>query len=143
MDARRIHIGGSLDAYRIAAWATSGGAELRRGLEFRPTMGWAYILPFDNAWTPAARRLTSLWLMLILLPLGYWALWAAHARPVVVTALVGATLASALVVLPAVLGVTASARWEWTGAAAGVACGAIVAEMIFLLTRSRRKPPAR
>jgi hypothetical protein len=111
------------------------GTRTVRTLTLRPTWGWALLAPFENSYGPAGRSMTRQWLALLLFPLGFHGALAMRRAPgerrwraaIALPAGVAALLAVALEALPRAYGVGGSRAWEWEGALAGLALGALAA----------------
>ena len=97
-----------------------------------PSLEWTMLSPFDIALDAGTRWISTLWLIALLLPVGYW--WAAAVersrRPVagrapslLIGAAVLAALAVGLVVAPLSADTAFASWWEWAAALAGVTTG--------------------
>jgi hypothetical protein len=85
-------------------------------------LGWSYLLPFDYEYGPEAPWLTVLWLAGLCAPAMYWAARLGRSAAFAV----GASLAAALLIIPFVTGVHATAWWEWIGLALGAGIGVLL-----------------
>jgi len=100
------------------------------------SQGWRLFLPAQTYIERGlgSATLTAMWLFLLMLPAGYWGLFAAHgiqlgnARANVTTVVfVLAVLTIAFVVVPGVFGLPPARAWEWVAALGGAAAGATAA----------------
>ncbi len=114
--------GGTRGARYVLASDGPGG-RLARELPFSPHWTWAMLLPYDYALGPEAGALTALWLLGLLVPLGWWGARSGRAGP----------WAAALLLLAGVAGVRAGLGFEpapageWLGAGGGLALGLLLA----------------
>ena len=97
------------------------------------SQGWRLFLPMqtyiDSGGQGAA--LTAMWLFILMMPAGYWGLFAARGFPlgnVPANATAGvfvlAVLTTAFVAVPGLFGVPSVRLWEWMAAIGGAAAGA-------------------
>lgn len=96
-----------------------GGRSVELGLS--PAFGWSLLLPFEVGTGTGVRWMTGLVLVLLLLPLGYWAAWTRYRSPS--AALVALAIVTALAGLPAMVGLPPVHWSEWLAAALGAATG--------------------
>ena len=142
-----VRLAGTVHGYSITASAKTDSSCVTRTIHFRPTYGWAYVLPFENLIAAHAERFTTLWLMLIFAPLGYYATAAvvrhrSALSRIVVVSWVAAVAGLALVALPQGAGLSSGTAAEWRGALLGIALGATIGAAMLAVLRSRDRPPA-
>jgi hypothetical protein len=131
LEGARIRVPGALRGFavgeRIRAGAARRDSDLcldvngrsNCGLGFTIGDGWSLLIP-DHRWLARNRRLLgSLWLGMLLLPLGYWS------RPSRSILAAWAAVVVALVLTPAVTGLLATPLPQAVGAAAGAMLGAV------------------
>jgi hypothetical protein len=131
LEPARVRANGALRGVaageRIRVAAARRGSDLcldingRRdcGLGFTVGDGWSLLLP-DYPWLARNRRLLgSLWLGILLFPLGYWG------RPSLSIAAACAALIAAMLLAPAVSGLLATPLPQAVGGAAGAMAGAV------------------
>jgi VanZ family protein len=126
-----LHVVARVQGWSISAEAWLDTARAERTIEFRPTQGWAYLLPFEHLYMPAMRRFTFYWMAALLVPLGYYAAFALARltrapERLAVLGWVGGVAAASLLGLPAMAGLSSGTSWEWQGAGAGVATGMLI-----------------
>lgn len=143
--ASPIRLTGVIRDYAIGAWASQGDSVSARVIRFRPTHGWAYLLPFDHLYTPRAARFTMAWLALLFAPAGWFAVQAMRrssraAMRIVPVLVVTGTMLAGLSLLPVALGLSPGMTLEWQGALAGVAAGAVLAAGASRVLWSRAQP---
>jgi hypothetical protein len=142
--SRPVRISGRVHGHTISAQAFTDSVAVSRTIEFRPTQGWAYLLPFENLYTERAPGFTHLWVTLLFAPLGYYAAMAAvrlagAARRAAVLGWVILATATALWGIPAAADMSSGTPGEWRAAVLGVAAGA-VAGFIVVAVVGRRAP---
>jgi VanZ like family len=117
-------------AFRVSAgeearrlWVTSSYGPVRRSLELSlsPSQGWSLVAPFGLALGPERRLLTAAWLIVLLLPLGFWA--RPTGRPWLGGITLAVTLVLGLLVLPAQTGYPPVHWSEWLAGVLGGAAG--------------------
>jgi VanZ family protein len=141
-----LRLAGRVRGYSISADARADTACASRTIAFRPTQGWAYLLPFEHLYTPRAPRFTMIWMALLFAPLGYYVAvavmrhhrWAPRAG---VMAWVGAAAAASLVAVPTAAGLARGTSWEWQGLAAGLLAGGVLGAGVMALSRGRHREP--
>lgn len=140
-----IRLTGAVRGYAIGAWSARGGDAQARTIHFRPTHGWAFLLPFDHLYTPRAQPFTLAWLALLFAPAGWFAALAVRdARGVarlIAPMLVALSAATALIAMPAAIGIAPAEPHEWQGVLAGLAAGALLASLARALVRRPTPPP--
>lgn len=103
-----------------------------------PSLGWTLVSPFDIALSSRTRWINALWLIALLLPVGYWWTAATHGvsassdrrrRSMMISGgvLVGVTLG--FVGAPLLTGTAFGLWWEWVAALSGVGCGALLGRL--------------
>jgi hypothetical protein len=145
-DTSVVRLRGTVNGYAISASAKVDTGWVSRTIQFRPTHGWAYLVPFENLFTKRAPDFTTIWLAILFAPLGYYGVItiARRRRAVerIATVLWVATVAClALVALPLAVGLSTGDAAEWRGAAFGVASGALIAAAVIMVARSRDPLP--
>lgn len=118
-----IRIVGGTEGPRFTLASDGPGGRRSRVVPFSPHWTWALLLPYDYALGPEAGALTALWLLGMLLPLGWWGGRAGGRSPWAMGLLLLAGVAGLRVLLdfePAPL-------LEWLGAGAGLALGLLLA----------------
>jgi hypothetical protein len=107
----------------VVALRGDTGEPVQRRLALDAQWGWSLLLPFPYAHGPEAAWWTGLWLLVWMVVLGYWS-WAYHPAAVLAA---GVVAALGLGPLPALLGLTPAAGYEWVVAASGLTTGAALA----------------
>ncbi|HUF30659.1 MAG TPA: VanZ family protein, partial [Gemmatimonadaceae bacterium] len=144
-DTSTIQLTGTVGGYAIGAVASEGTETRTRFIHFRPTFGWALLIPFEHLYTPRAQRFTSIWLALLFAPLGYYTVAAlaglrgASGRIAVAAWSVAVTMLG-IVVLPLLLGLAPGTQAEWRGVALGLGGGALLAGLLVPLLAAQRAP---
>ncbi len=87
-----------------------------------PSWGWALLDPFQIPIDPEARVMTALWLLVLLVPIGYWGR-AARWLPWQSTGAAGLLVAAGLWLVPYLSGFETSHLSEWLSAVGGIAAG--------------------
>lgn len=124
-----LNLGGIMNRRSLSVWAMGDGNHHRRVLSLSPNWSWALIFPFDFSLGSTAPVFTGLWLMVMLLPVTYWA---GRATPQTSNRGVLApvmTVMVAFLVIPATMGLNPVAWEEWVGAYSGIALGAAIARL--------------
>jgi glycopeptide antibiotics resistance protein len=147
-DTNAVRLRGTVNGYAISASAKVDTGWVSRTIHFRPTHGWAYLVPFENLFTKRAPDFTTIWMAILFAPLGYYAaitiLRRRRAVERIATVLWVATVGFlALVALPWAVGLSTGDAAEWRGAAFGVASGALLAAAVIVVARSRDRLPGR
>ena len=91
-----------------------------------PQLGWSLIFPFAYALAGYRTLFTTLWLIGLLFPVGYWAARAAGdgaGSRLAHAAAVAAIVAAGLVVVPSVFGLAIAVWAEWAAAVGGAVAG--------------------
>ena len=101
-----------------AWWAA--GVRLERLQPLSPSLGWSLFIPFDYAYGPEVHLLTGLWIMGLLLPLGYWQGRRRTARSVF---RLGFLLLVGLGLIPMFAGYPAVHWSEWLAGVVGIGAG--------------------
>jgi hypothetical protein len=107
----------------VVALRGDTGEPLQRRLALDAQWGWSLLLPFPYAHGPEAPWWTGVWLLVWMVVLGYWS-WAYLPAAVLAAAVVAAL---GLGPLPALLGLTPAAGYEWIVAVGGLIAGAALA----------------
>jgi hypothetical protein len=106
---------------RVRLTSEYDGRERSVELGISPAYGWIMVVPFDLATGTAVRWITALGLVLVALPLGFWA--RQTGRPRAALAGLAATLVLALALVPAAGGFPPVHWSEWLAWALGAAVG--------------------
>ena len=144
-DALRVSSGAHPDLVRLTcehrdralvAGVQAGTESREEAVPLSPSLGWIVLSPFDIALDGGTRWIAALWMIVLVVPIGFW--WAAAVparnramghRPT--TTVIGAALLAsvtlAFVVAPLVAGTALGGWWEWAAVFAGVALGWLVA----------------
>ena len=130
-----VRIEGGTRGPRYVVSADGPGGRRIREMAFSPQWAWALVLPYDYALGPEAGALTALWLLGLLVPLGWWSARAGRWGPVAATLVVTAGVAGTR----ALLGFDAAPAGEWLGAGGGLMLGLLVARA----ARGLNKPVSR
>jgi hypothetical protein len=104
-----------------------------------PSLGWTMISPLDIALDSGTRWISMLWLIGLLLPVGYW--WAAAVElssgqkagrtpSSLISGALLASLALGLVIAPLAAGTAFASWWEWAAALVGVASGFLASRVL-------------
>jgi hypothetical protein len=123
----------------LVAGAQAGAESREEVVPLSPSLGWTMISPFDIALDAGTRGISMLWLIALLLPVGYW--WAAaverSSRPLegraparVIGAAMLAGLALGFVVAPLLADTALASWWEWVAALAGVTGGFVFSRVL-------------
>jgi hypothetical protein len=116
-----VSLNGGRHGDTVRVETSYAGEERAIEITLSPAHGWAMIAPFNFPMGPALRLVTTLWLALWTIPLGYWG--ARTRRPAWAAGLIAVTLLVGLGVVPA-LGGHAPVHWsEWLSAALSAAAG--------------------
>jgi hypothetical protein len=116
-----VSLGGGRNGDSIWVETSYDGVDHAIDLTLSPAHGWAMIAPFNFPMGPALHLVTTLWIALWTIPLGYWG--TRSGRPAWAIGWVGAALIVGLGLVPA-LGGHAPVRWsEWLAAALSTAAG--------------------
>jgi hypothetical protein len=99
-----------------------------------PTLGWTLAQSLVRTGSPFANALTALWLLLLLVPLGYWGWWAGRLRAYV-TLGAAVTIAIAMAVAVRMFDIAFPPLWQWCVLAAGVATGMLFGQLTFASAR--------
>jgi hypothetical protein len=125
--------------HALVAGVQAGSESREEAVPLSPSLGWTMISPFDIALDASTRGISMLWLIALLLPVGYW--WAAAVEPSsrpltgrapspVIGAAMLAGLALGLVVAPLLAGTAFASWWEWVAALVGVTGGFLVSRVL-------------
>lgn len=141
-DTVDVHITGIMKRYALTVTSQFGKTTATRTIQFRPTYGWAYLVPFENLIGRQATKFTMIWLALLFAPLGYYTAAAVIRRRPVVQRLMAvlwaaAVFGSALLAIPIMHDLAAGTSEEWTGALAGFAMGSVLAAIVATIFASR------
>jgi hypothetical protein len=141
-----VRLSGTVHGYSLTATAKTDTSCVTRTIHFRPTQGWAYLVPFENLITAHAAKFTTIWLAIIFGPLGYYAVAAivrhrGAVRRVAVVLWVATVAAIALAALPLAAGLSGGTAAEWRGALIGIASGALIGAAAMAMLRSRERLP--
>jgi hypothetical protein len=123
----------------LVAGVQAGSESREEAVPLSPSLGWTMISPFDIPLDAGTRVISMLWLIALLLPVGYW--WAAAVEPSsrllarrapssVIGPAILAGLALGLVVAPLLAGTAFAAWWEWVAALAGVSGGFLFSRVL-------------
>ncbi len=126
-------------ARALVAGVQAGAESHEEVVPLSPSLGWTMISPFDIALDAGTRWISMLWLVTLLLPVGYW--WATAVEPSsrplagrapspVIGAAMLASLALGFVVAPLLAGTAFASWWEWVAALAGVAGGFVFSRVL-------------
>ena len=127
-----LQLKGTINGFVIAASSRSPTNCESRSITFRPTNGWAYLLPFEHLYTENGKRFTIMWVALVFLPLGYYAVTALvgsrslRAR-MAIAAWTGFAPIAGLVAIPMAFDLAPGTSGEWLGVAIGYGIAAIMA----------------
>jgi hypothetical protein len=144
-DALRVSSGAHPDLVRLTcehrdralvAGVQAGTESREEVVPLSPSLGWIVLSPFDIPLDGGTRWIAALWVMALMVPIGFW--WAAAVparnRPVghrptatVIGAALLASVTLAFVVAPLVAGTAFGGWWEWAAVFGGVALGWLVA----------------
>jgi hypothetical protein len=105
-------------------WATwSAAGQIDRSIQvLSPSLGWSLVTPIRYAFGRGARLLTGFWLVLWLVPIGYWSAGASEGR-LRGTWLPGLILVGGLGLVTGLLGYPASHWSEWLAGLLGLRLG--------------------
>jgi hypothetical protein len=126
--------GGTLGPGYVVVADGPGGRRARE-LPFSPHWTWALLLPYDYALGPEADAITALWLLAVLVPLGWWSARASRRGPVAAAFLLVAGVAG----VRAFLGFESAPAGEWLGAGGGLALGWLLARVAGLNKPASRR----
>jgi hypothetical protein len=97
-------------------------------LDVTPSMGWAFFMPFrEFAIAPAYGWITTLWIAVLLLPLGYWTARASTLQALLTT-VVG--VAATFTATPWLFDLQPVPGAEWAAAGAGLALGVLLGRAV-------------
>ena len=125
------------DTSRITARVTgrelslvvSRGPQRWSGVQLRTaTVGWALVQSLIPVSSPGSAVLTGTWLVLLLLPLGYWGWWSRTGRAYVILA-GSIVVATALASAGRLFEIASPPPWQWCLGAGGVALGMLVGRL--------------
>jgi hypothetical protein len=116
-----VHLRATEASGRVTLTSSYQGRERSVELGLSPAFGWILFLPFELGAGTDVRWITGLFLVLMLLPLGFWAAWTR--RPPVAAAALAAALVAGLAMLPALFGLPRVHWSEWLAGALGAAVG--------------------
>jgi hypothetical protein len=127
-----LQLNGNINGFVIAASSSTTTNCESRTISFRPTNGWAYLLPFELLHTENGKRFTTIWVAIVFSPLGYYALTAlVRSRTirakVSIIAWTGSLPILGLVALPAAFGMAPGTANEWLGVLIAYGVAAIMA----------------
>ena len=113
----------------------------QEALRLSPSLGWMLVFPLNAAIRPSLTWIGAIWLMVLAFPAGYWTgftrggevggnprVSGAGTHIALLSILLALLLG--LVVVPLLAGTAPGAWWEWMGAAAGLAAGALTARAL-------------
>ena len=142
-DTVDVRITGIVDRYALTVTSKFDSTCATRTIQFRPTYGWALLVPFENLIGRQAAKFTTIWMALLFAPLGYYAAAALVRRRgalhrLLAIAFVGAVFGLGLLAIPLLHDLTAGTREEWTGAVVGFVTGAVLSCLALVASRDRR-----
>lgn len=124
--SERLHIEGSVEPRMLQISADGPRGRSSRRVSLTVGLGWTMLLPFTLTLRDAPTIGSLLWLLVLALPIGFYA---AAARSSVRSSfwwlVIPASLVVALACVPAAAGIAASGWTEWVGAVSGAALGAV------------------
>jgi hypothetical protein len=130
----RIHVTAREGGHRLQLASAYGGMVRTSEAQLSPTQGWILVAVFGLALGPYGRLVTALYLLVWLLPLGYWA--GRSGGPASAIGVVAGTLVLGLGIIPAWAGYPPVHWSEWAAALAGVTAGwALYRPAAYLETR--------
>jgi VanZ family protein len=123
----------------LLAGVRAGSESREEAVPLSPSLGWTMISPFDIALDAGTRWISMLWLIALLVPVGYW--WAAAVEPssrslpgrapsLRIGAAVLAAVALGFVVAPLAAGTAFASWWEWVAALGGVTGGFVFSRVL-------------
>lgn len=126
-----LQLKGTINGFVIAASSRSATNCESRSIKFRPTNGWAYLLPFEHLYTENGKRFTIIWVALVFSPLGYYALTAlVRSRTIraklAIVAWTGSVPIVGLVAIPTAFDMAPGTSSEWLSVAIGYGIAAIM-----------------
>ena len=135
----------------LVAGALAGSESREEAVPLSPSLGWTMVSPFDISLHAGTRWISMLWLIALLLPVGYW--WAAALEPstgpidrrrpsAAIGVAVLAAIALGFVVAPLAAGTAFASWWEWAAALAGVTSGFVFSRMLRRAVAIVRDPAA-
>jgi hypothetical protein len=125
-----LRITGGITGGRLHIEAQRGDTAVSRSLALTPNRGWTFFFPQRFVTGPLLHPLTALWIICLVLPIGYWAARARRgARRTSRAVALAAALApgAALAVVPWWFHLPPVHWFEWLAWAAGIAAGASLA----------------
>lgn len=123
---------GTLNGFVLAASSSTTTNSESRTMSFRPTNGWAYLLPVEDLYSENGKRFTIIWVAIVFFPLGYYALTALVRSRTVrakvsIIAWTGSLPILGLVALPAAFRMAPGTANEWLGVLIAFGVAAIMA----------------
>lgn len=102
-----------------------------RRLNLTVGLGWTMLLPFTLRVSDTPALGSLLWLAVLALPIGFYAIAASSSlRSAFWWLIIPAGLVVALALIPAVAGIAATGWPEWVGAVSGAALGAVAGQRV-------------
>ncbi|MEO7522169.1 MAG: hypothetical protein ABIW79_10160, partial [Gemmatimonas sp.] len=117
-----------------------GSHRWQRTIARTPSTGWALAQSLVPVGTRHASLITSVWLLLLLLPLGYWGWWCRDMRAHVLlasAAAIGMTLAAAV----RQFHVAFPTAWHWYVALFAIAAGMLLGQVASHMEQQSRARP--
>lgn len=130
--ARQMRLHAQYGRSTVTLQVDDGMRQQTRRLVHRLSYGWVLVNPM-NVFLDGTFDETivgALWMVVLLLPAGYWGVLALRGRQPrrwMLVAAAGAAVVTAFVIVPLMLGLHPAALWEWMFSAAGGAIGAAIA----------------
>ena len=129
--SERLHVQGSVEPRMLQLSADGPRGRLARQLNLTVGIGWSMLLPFTLRVSDAPTWGSLLWLAVLALPIGFYAIAAgSRVRSSFWWLIIPAGLVVAFAFIPAVAGIAASEWTEWVGAVSGAALGAMVGQRV-------------
>jgi hypothetical protein len=129
--SERLHIQGSAEPRMLHISADGSGGRSSRRLKLTVGLGWTMLLPFTIRLSDAPAMGSFLWLAVLALPIGFYAVAArSSGRSSLWWVIIPAGLVVAFAFIPAVAGIAASEWTEWVGAVSGAALGAVAGQRV-------------
>jgi hypothetical protein len=108
---------------RVLRASVMGPGSLHSSVQaLSPSFGWSLVIPFDYAFGPEVHWLTGLWIVALLLPIGYWSA-AAGDKGWRQRVALGTLLCAGLGLIPILLGYPLAHWSEWVAGVAGGGVG--------------------
>jgi hypothetical protein len=129
--SERLHLRGSVQPRMLQILVDGPEGRASRQLTLTVGLGWTMLLPFTLRVSDAPTLGSLLWLAVLALPIGFYAIAAgSRVRSSFWWLIIPAGLVLAFVFIPAVAGIAASEWTEWVGAVAGAALGAMAGQRV-------------